>query len=223
MGRRPKKKVDGESSRARRTIHTPPKWSSRGQSREMLQYGAFTHANRVQLNVPLQRHLPPILAKAVASMEDRGVYSDPKWLPDACTVNVYAEGNYLPSHVDSDDFCTTVRDPLAVLDEHSAARSRRRRRRRRCSSADAAEERREDDAPCSGTRREARPASPRFSARVAHLSTSLRQLQKARHAADAEARERAKSAKAERKRLRKEEKKKSKMTMKMKKKKENDA
>ena len=94
--------VDDQLEKGRRgelegkTYHPPPpKWSSRGQSREMLQYGAFTHANRVQLNVPLQRHLPPILAKAVASMEDRGVYSDPKWLPDACTVNVYAEGNYL--------------------------------------------------------------------------------------------------------------------------------
>ena len=95
----------------------PPKWTCRGQSREMLQYGAFTHANRVQLNVPLRRDLPPILRKAVASMASAGVFPSPEQLPDACTINVYAEGNYLPPHVDSDDFAR----PFATLSLSSQA------------------------------------------------------------------------------------------------------
>jgi alkylated DNA repair dioxygenase AlkB len=83
-----------------RTYTAPPqKWESRNQSREMLQYGAFTHANRVQV-VPLEPTLPPELQAVVDTLVARGVFQ-PEQRPMACTVNVYEIGQYLPPHVDA--------------------------------------------------------------------------------------------------------------------------
>eukprot|EP00035_Acanthoeca_spectabilis_P031536 m.14598 g.14598 ORF g.14598 m.14598 type:complete len:392 (-) comp4805_c0_seq1:424-1599(-) len=57
-----------------RTYTAPPlKWETRGQSREMLQYGVFTHANRVQA-VPVEPELPAPLASIVDALVARKVF-----------------------------------------------------------------------------------------------------------------------------------------------------
>lgn len=79
----------------------PPKFSRRNQSREMLQFGVYTHSNRVDstLVAPIPSEIHELLNILVAE----GVIS-PSQRPNACTVNAYAEGNWLPPHIDSTSF-----------------------------------------------------------------------------------------------------------------------
>ena len=80
----------------------PSRWVARGKSREMLQYGVFTNANRVSDADVLP--LPPLLVEVCDLLESFGIVSGPAQRPDTCAVNVYAEGSWLPPHVDSAKF-----------------------------------------------------------------------------------------------------------------------
>lgn len=100
-----------------RTFQRPSaKWAATGQSRDMIQYGAYTNSNRIQ-PVPVAP-LPPLLLHLVDLLVARGVFSESQ-RPDACTVNVYAPHNWLPPHIDSENFdrpfCT-----VSLLSEQQA-------------------------------------------------------------------------------------------------------
>ena len=103
----------------------PPKWDKRLQGREMLQYGTYTHSNRVYTDHEVEvEPMPEILRKLVVErLVERGVFGDEKnddeakknlssggsggggandtsrrlFLPDSCTVNVYRKGQWLPA------------------------------------------------------------------------------------------------------------------------------
>jgi alkylated DNA repair protein alkB family protein 8 len=76
----------------------PPEWRAAGQSREMLQYGVFTKCNRVE---PAHvAPLPAIFEDLLDSFEQSGVIA-PGERPEACTVNLYDKGCWLPPHVDN--------------------------------------------------------------------------------------------------------------------------
>ena len=111
----------------------PPKWDKRLQGREMLQYGTYTHSNRVYTDHEVEvEPMPEILRELVVErLVERGVFGEEKneedarknlssggggvgggandtsrrrFLPDSCTVNVYRKGQWLPPHVDNPNF-----------------------------------------------------------------------------------------------------------------------
>jgi rhodanese-related sulfurtransferase/alkylated DNA repair dioxygenase AlkB len=79
----------------------PAKFEARKQSREMLQFGAYTHSNRVESATV--DPMPPPLVLVVDKLMMAGVFR-PNERPDCCTVNFYEPGNWLPPHIDSGKF-----------------------------------------------------------------------------------------------------------------------
>jgi hypothetical protein len=77
----------------------PPNFAPRGQSRELLQFGAYTHSNRVE-ETAIVAPLPELFLELIDVLEKAAVF-DPADRPDTCTVNIYSPGNWLPPHVDS--------------------------------------------------------------------------------------------------------------------------
>ena len=80
----------------------PDKWRARNQSREMLQFGTYTHSNRVETHVPVAP-MPPELDAVVDALVRAGAVA-PDRRPDSCTVNVYAPGQWIPPHIDNPAF-----------------------------------------------------------------------------------------------------------------------
>ncbi|GAB5357001.1 hypothetical protein AAMO2058_000336400 [Amorphochlora amoebiformis] len=90
----------GQQSRLPGRTYTrpPPKWVGNKQSRQMLQFGVYTNANRVQPAALMD--LPPLLEKVVDALERRGVITGEE-RTESCCVNVYEVGQWLPPHVDN--------------------------------------------------------------------------------------------------------------------------
>ena len=63
----------------------PPKWDKRLQGREMLQYGTYTHSNRVYTDHEVEvEPMPEILRKLVVErLVERGVFGEEKNEEDA--------------------------------------------------------------------------------------------------------------------------------------------
>ena len=80
----------------------PEKWRVRNQSREMLQFGTYTHSNRVETHVPVAP-LPAELEAVVDTLIARGCVT-PSQRPDSCTVNLYGPGQWIPPHIDNPAF-----------------------------------------------------------------------------------------------------------------------
>ena len=80
----------------------PDKWRKRNQSREMLQFGTYTHSNRVEAHVPVAP-MPSKLCELVDVLVNRGVVAESE-RPDACTINVYQPGQWIPPHIDNPAF-----------------------------------------------------------------------------------------------------------------------
>ena len=78
---------------------TAPAFKKRNQSRETLQFGAYVDKNRVQ-NAAVAP-LPPPLLRVARRLKKLGVVLQ---TPDACCVNFYGQGQWLPDHVDSRKF-----------------------------------------------------------------------------------------------------------------------
>mmetsp|Transcript_18396 Transcript_18396/g.27546 ORF Transcript_18396/g.27546 Transcript_18396/m.27546 type:complete len:552 (-) Transcript_18396:7-1662(-) len=85
-----------------RTYTCPPsKWIGCKQSREMLQFGVYTNANRVQ-KAPVME-MPPLLQSVCDILVEKNILTS-KQKVDTCCVNVYAPGQWLPPHVDNEKF-----------------------------------------------------------------------------------------------------------------------
>lgn len=80
----------------------PEKWRKRNQSREMLQFGTYTHSNRVETHVPVAP-LPPELDAVVDALIARGALTELQ-RPDSCTINLYRPGQWIPPHIDNPAF-----------------------------------------------------------------------------------------------------------------------
>ena len=80
----------------------PAKWASRGQSREMLQYGTYTHSNRVRDDVEVES-MPAALRTVLDALVERGVIGKDEQM-DSCTINVYERGMWIPPHIDNPAF-----------------------------------------------------------------------------------------------------------------------
>lgn len=74
-------------------------FKERNQSRATLQFGVYVDKNRVQ-NTRVAS-LPPALVRLARKLKKRGIVAD---APDACCVNFYEAGQWLPDHVDSRKF-----------------------------------------------------------------------------------------------------------------------
>ena len=84
----------------------PDKWQKRNQSREMLQFGTYTHSNRVESFRDVAP-MPPELETVVTCLRRAGVYDDEEHenaLPTSCTVNFYEKGQWIPPHIDNPAF-----------------------------------------------------------------------------------------------------------------------
>ena len=86
---------------------------ARQQSRELLQFGCYTHANRVEVAANVASlESEPLLVECVERLEQAGVFDGSEASrPDCCTINVYDVGCWLPPHVDSLHFAR----PFATL------------------------------------------------------------------------------------------------------------
>jgi len=83
----------------------PDKWRARNQSREMLQFGAYTHSNRVEAHVPVAPLEGTPLERVVDALVLAGCFEGAAFeRPNACTVNVYRPGQWIPPHVDNPAF-----------------------------------------------------------------------------------------------------------------------
>lgn len=80
----------------------PDKWKERNQSREMLQFGTYTHSNRVETHVPVAA-LPPELTSVVDELVARGAITEAERF-DSCTINLYGAGQWIPPHIDNPAF-----------------------------------------------------------------------------------------------------------------------
>ena len=93
----------GRAGAIGKSYNSPPmRWADARKSREMLQWGVFTNANRVEDVDVLP--LPPILLSVVDLFERVGVVRDASERFDTCVANVYDTGNWIPPHVDSEKF-----------------------------------------------------------------------------------------------------------------------
>ena len=71
----------------------PDKWRARNQSREMLQFGAYTHSNRVEAHVPVAPLEGTPLERVVDALVLAGCFEGAAFeRPNACTVNIYRPG-----------------------------------------------------------------------------------------------------------------------------------
>ena len=83
----------------------PDKWRARNQSREMLQFGAYTHSNRVEAHVPVAPLEGTPLERVVDALVLAGCFEGAAFeRPNACTVNDYRPGQWIPPHVDNPAF-----------------------------------------------------------------------------------------------------------------------
>ena len=80
----------------------PPKWARKDQSREMLQYGTYTHSNRVDAETRVAA-MPAIFEDVLDALVARGVIGKDEKM-DSCTVNVYGKGQWIPPHIDNPTF-----------------------------------------------------------------------------------------------------------------------
>ena len=80
----------------------PDKWKVRNQSREMIQFGTYTHSNRVESHVPVAP-LPHELTAVVDKLISCGVITESERF-DSCTINMYAPGQWIPPHIDNPAF-----------------------------------------------------------------------------------------------------------------------
>ena len=96
----------------------PDKWQKRNQSREMLQFGTYTHSNRVESFRDVAA-MPEALTAVVECLRRAGVYGERTVddddrdeareehalpLPTSCTVNFYEKGQWIPPHIDNPAF-----------------------------------------------------------------------------------------------------------------------
>ena len=96
----------------------PDKWQKRNQSREMLQFGTYTHSNRVESFRDVAA-MPEALTAVVECLRGAGVYDERTVddddcdeahearalpLPTSCTVNFYETGQWIPPHIDNPAF-----------------------------------------------------------------------------------------------------------------------
>jgi alkylated DNA repair protein alkB family protein 8 len=95
----------------------PDKWQKRNQSREMLQFGTYTHSNRVESFRDVEA-MPEALSAVVECLRTAGVYGkqtvddgvshdetcETHALPTSCTVNFYEKGQWIPPHIDNPAF-----------------------------------------------------------------------------------------------------------------------
>ena len=95
----------------------PDKWQKRNQSREMLQFGTYTHSNRVESFRDVEA-MPEALSAVVECLRTAGVYGkqtvddgvshdetcETLALPTSCTVNFYEKGQWIPPHIDNPAF-----------------------------------------------------------------------------------------------------------------------
>lgn len=108
----------GRAGAIGKSYNAPPtRWADARKSREMLQWGVFTNANRVEDTDVLP--LPPILLSVVDLFERAGVVRDVSERFDTCVANVYDTGNWIPPHVDSQKF----ERPFCTLSLLSAQRA----------------------------------------------------------------------------------------------------
>ena len=82
----------------------PPKWDARKQGREMLQYGTYTHSNRVYDHEIEVEDMPEDLTKVAKTLFEIGAFTETT-MSESCTVNVYEKGQWLPPHLDNPNFC----------------------------------------------------------------------------------------------------------------------
>ena len=97
----------------------PTEWDRRLQGREMLQYGTYTHSNRVYDKDEVDVETMPKILKdrVVQRLVERGVFDEDAFLPDSCTINVYRKGQWLPPHVDNPHFKRPFCTVSLVADE----------------------------------------------------------------------------------------------------------
>ena len=89
----------------------PEKWRKRNQSREMLQFGTYTHSNRVETHVPVAP-LPPSSTPSSTRSSPAGRTELQR--PDSCTINLYGPGQWI-LRTSTTRVRPTVRHRLAVL------------------------------------------------------------------------------------------------------------
>ena len=71
----------------------------------MLQFGAYTHSNRVEAHVPVAPLEGTPLERVVDALVLAGCFEGAAFeRPNACTVNVYRPGQWIPPHVDNPAF-----------------------------------------------------------------------------------------------------------------------
>jgi len=80
----------------------PGKWAKKSQSREMLQYGTYTHSNRVDADAVVDA-LPRALVEVIDALIARGVIDESERF-DSCTINSYEKGQWIPPHIDNPAF-----------------------------------------------------------------------------------------------------------------------
>ena len=68
----------------------------------MLQYGTYTHSNRVDADVEVAS-MPKALIDVVDALIARGVITEDERM-DSCTINVYERGMWIPPHIDNPSF-----------------------------------------------------------------------------------------------------------------------
>ncbi|KAK7249753.1 tRNA (uracil) methyltransferase [Aureococcus anophagefferens] len=92
-----------------------PSFAERRQSRVMLQFGAYANANRVERR---DRALPLELRRGRGErLVDAGVFAAAE-APDACCVNLYEAGQWIPDHVDNGKFARPFATAVASSAGH---------------------------------------------------------------------------------------------------------
>jgi len=106
-----------------RTYTAPNKWK-RGKGRITLQLGCcYNYASDRDGNPPgiLRDYrvcgMPKLLNDVIDRMVARGIFNA-KTRPDSCIINYYSEGDCIPPHIDSHDFCRPF-VTLSLLSEQS--------------------------------------------------------------------------------------------------------
>ena len=70
----------------------------------MLQYGTFTHSNRVHREEAVEA-LPRTLRDVLDELCANGVLGEEeKRTMDSCTINAYERGRWIPPHIDNPEF-----------------------------------------------------------------------------------------------------------------------
>ena len=102
----------------------PKEYAVRNQSRELLQYGTYTHSNKVQ-DAEIGQ-LTSELEFVVDRLVERGAITEQQRF-DSCTINHYNTGQWIPPHIDNPHFqrpfCTVslLSDQVACFCFYSSA------------------------------------------------------------------------------------------------------